>query len=167
MSFMTCDYAQGGPPTLAQKLHSAWSDPTYYRAAVLVRVDTIGTPVWDTPDGQPPLDGVGRNGDVSLYTPYTFTVERVIRRARTVSVPTSITGYVEGGRTAYGDRVQSCVGQPTSPVRVGTIAVVIFGPEMGSDVEGATPMGRPLIAAFDVITSQGVVSERGCCEPVP
>jgi hypothetical protein len=167
---MQCDYSARGVPTLAGELQSVSPDGHPYRAAALVAVVSIGAAVWNTPDGGRPAQAAVDADPLhppTLYTPYTFTVQRVVAAGAGLSAGQTVTGYVWGGTTPFGDSVQSCLGQPTvAPVHPGWSAVVIFGGELAGGSTSAGRLQRPVVSVFDIVRGNAVVTYRGI-EPIP
>jgi len=163
------DFGRGGPPTLAENLASVRAGDSLYRAAAMVTVMAIRTPLWNSPDGhrwtQAEIDA-GTAVNPMVYTPYVLRVERLLSSAGGVAVGQSVTGYVRGGRTSFGDVMSSCIGQPTvKDPQPGWTAVVIFGSEEDRPTsQGA--LAKPTITEFDIVKNGAAQTLRGA-EPIP
>lgn len=140
------------------------NDHDWYQSAALVSVVSIGPAVYNTPDGKRWTEAwTEQPGNrLDIYTPYTVQVRRPL--AAGVASEQKITAYVEGGSIPFGsgaDTAFSCIGQPTVRPWPGGQAVLIFGRSLVDPHPGLT------VTVFDTVTNNGVVTARGCCEPVP
>ena len=161
-SFAVCDYASA-TPSLASEVKTA-------PGAVIARVLAIGAPVWNTPDGRRPTqaqaDAILDPPGLAVFTPLRLQVIRVLSTAPVVGLApgVTVTGYVRGGTTPFGDRFGGCFPVPSVPV--GSTAVVFLGTEIDTGTVATAGMHRPQIFECDPITGTRAQTRAGL-QPVP
>jgi hypothetical protein len=157
-----CDYGAAGPIPLATAVRYR------QRAAFIGKVVSIGSPVWNSPDGRRWTQAQLNQGVFaapSLFMPYAFLVQRVYPSSvASIRVGQVVKGYLQGGTTAFGDVVQGCI--PPPAVNVGATAVVLLAGEIDTGIGGNAPLHRPTIVEFDPIVDGVAMTMQGA-EPIP
>jgi hypothetical protein len=172
-----CDTASNLPPLRYFLRHTGVtaSDPQQTdRAAAIVTVISVGTPRWNTADGQRPtqayIDALQHPTPSPDGTwPVTPNIVRsytlqLIRAVRGILSGSTVVGYLNGGSVGKDSIVWS--GCQTAaeriehaPPAVGHTYLVLYGPELTSAGLGAKPVQQPMIddlipyePATDVLT---------------
>jgi len=162
------DYPAGGPPTLAETIQAVQPTSAGDRAAVVATLVSIGTAVWNTPDGHRWTQAEINAGTAvppSVYTPFVLQVQRVLGNTTGLTVGQTITGYLNGGQTPYGDLISACQGAPIVTPQPGWSVVAIFGGEVDTPTMSAVPR-RPIIWELDIIKDGAVQTQHGS-QPIP
>ena len=156
-SSMECDYASATP--------SLASEAKVAHGAVIARVLAIGAPVWNTPDGRRPTqaqaDAILDPPGLAVFTPFRLQVIRVLSTAPVVGLTAgmTVTGYVRGGTTPFGDRFSGCFPVPSVPI--GSTAVVFLGTEIDTGTVATAGMYRPEVWEFDPISGHSARTRTG------
>jgi hypothetical protein len=156
--------------SLADEVRRSGPDaqPQMARAALVATVVSTGTPVWNTADGhrwtQAEINA-GTPVAPHIYTPYRLRVQRLLSPAAGLAAGGSITAYLLGGTTPYGDREFDGCGPAVAP-RPGGSAVVLLGGEVDTGAAGSAPLRRPTIDEVDVIENGEAITWQGP-QPVP
>ncbi|HXA30224.1 MAG TPA: hypothetical protein VN193_15920 [Candidatus Angelobacter sp.] len=140
------------PPTLAGELQAVRPDDAFHRAAAVATVVSAGPGIWNSPDGhrwtQAEIDA-GTAVDPGVFTPYVLRIRRLLQGTRSLTVDQTITGYVAGGSTPFGDSIFVCSDGlvATPPPQPGSTVVVVFGSNFDTPSQ-AGPLRHPAITVL-------------------